>query len=290
MRSLRFGLLVFILFFNVSVRARQSQAPTAPPVQTSMTPVPPPGWVYSPPDLLPAAVRDPQALDVVQKALTAMGGPAIAVIQDCTVQAQSDAVPGSPTASGTMTWKMAGAEIRIDAPTPSGTASVMTGHGKPGMINGASTALQSYVTQALFVPVAIAPVLAQELANPKMSLRFKDNETLGTVSVAVIMTALETDYPDNVVTPQTWYFDTSTGLPVRIEFRAPDIHQPTNFIPTAVDLSNFQLVSGVAYPFKVVSSVDGQTQVIFIVQSVIVNSGIAPGTFDAQLVSTGGAR
>jgi hypothetical protein len=286
MHSARFGLLVSVLLLNIPVWAQVSQ-PTPPSPALSIQP---PGWVYSPPDLLTAAVRDPQALTVVQTAITAMGGPAIAAIQDCTVQAQSDAVPGTPTTSGTMTWKMAGSEFRIDAPTSTGTASVMTGHGKPGMINGAATALQSYVTQAMFVPVAIAPVLAQELANPKMSVRFKDNETLGTVSVAVVTTALETDYPDNVVTPQTWYFDTSTGLPVRIEFRAPDIHQPTNFIPTAVDLSNFQLVSGVAYPFKVVSSVDSQTQVVFIVQSVVVNSGIAPSTFDGQFVSTGSAR
>ena len=293
LHSARFCLLVLILLLNFPLWAQQTQTPaTSSPGQTVTTPpvAQPPGWIYSPPDLLPDAVRDPQALDVVQKAITVMGGPAVAAVQDCTIQAQSDALPGTPATSGTMTWKLAGSEFRIDAPIPNGTASVMTGHGKPGMINGAATALQSYVTEAMFVPVAIAPVLAQELANPKMSLRFKDNETLGTVSVAVVTTALETDYPDNVVTPQTWYFDTSTGLPVRVEFRAPDIHDPLNFIPTAVDLSNFQLISGVAYPFKVVSSVDSQTQVVFIVQSVVVDSGIAPSTFDGPFVSTVGAR
>jgi len=238
-----------------------------------------------PPDLLAAPVRDTEALAVVQKALAAMGGPAIAAIQDCTIQAQSDAAHGAQAISGTMTWKMAGAEFRIDGPGPNGTASVTTGHGKPAIINGATTALPAYVTEALLVPVAIASVLAHELANPNMSLRFKDTETLGNESVMVITTALEMDYPDNVVTPQTWYFETATGLPVRVEFRSPDMRQPTNFNRSAVDLSNYKAVSGVAYPFTVVSSVDGQTQVVFTVQSVVVNSGIAPNQFD----STGGA-
>jgi hypothetical protein len=222
----------------------------------------------------------------MQKALTAMGGPAIAAIRDATVQAQSDAASDAQAISGTMTWKMSGAEYRIDGPGPNGTASVMTGHGKPAMINGPTKALPIYVTQALFVPVAIASVLAQELENPKMSLRFKDTEMLGTESLTVVTTALEMDYPDNVVTPQTWYFDIATGLPVRVEFRSPDTRQPTNFIPSAVELSNYKAVSGVAYPFTVISTVDGRTQVVFTVQSVVVNSGIAPNQFD----SMGGAQ
>ena len=290
MRSARFGLLLSVLLLNTSLWAQapltsspQGQAVTIPPIHM-------PGDVYSPPDLLAAPVRDPQALDVVQKAIIAMGGPAIALIQDCTVQAQSDAVPGAQATSGAMTWRMAGAEFRIDGPGPNGTTSVMTGHGKPGMINGAATALPTYVTQALFVPVGIASVLAQELANPKMSLRFKDNEMLGTESVAVVTTALEMDYPDNVVSPQIWYFDTSTGLPVRVEFRSPDTRKPTNSFPSAVDLSDYQLVSGVAYPFKVVSSLDGQNQIVFTIQSVVVNSGISPSAFDGQFISTEGTR
>jgi hypothetical protein len=167
---------------------------------------------------------------------------------------------------------------------------MMTGHGRPGTINGTSQALPTYVVQAVFVPVAVASVLAQELGNPKMSLRFKDSETLGTEPVEVITTALETDYPDNVVTPQTWYFDTSTGLPVRVEFRAPDMKAPTNSFPVAMDLSDYQSVSGVAYPFKVVSTLNGKNQAVFTVQSVVVNSGIPPSEFDGQFASTGGAK
>jgi hypothetical protein len=278
MRVARFGLLLSILLLVLPVWAQQTQTATTPSVQ-------PPGWVYSPPDLLSAPVRDTEALAVVQKAMAAMGGPAIAAIQDCTIQAQSDAVPGSPNTSGTMTWKIAGAEFRIDAPTANGTSSIVTGHGKPAIINGATTTLPTYVTEALFIPVAIASVLTQEFANPNMSLRFKDTETLGSESVTVVTTAMEMDYPDNVVTPQTWYFDTASGLPVRVEFRSPDTRQPMNFIPSAVDLSNYKAVSGVAYPFTVSSSLDGRTQVTFTVQSVVVNSGIGPNQFD----STGGA-
>jgi hypothetical protein len=275
MRSARFGLLFSFLLFSIPLWAQQSQSIPA------RVPEPAPlGPILGPPDLLTAPVRDAQALDVVQRALTAMGGPAIAAIQDTTIQAQSDASAEPQSISGMMTWKMAGAEFRIDGPGPNGTASVLTGHGKPTATNGTTKALPTYVTQALFVPVAIASVLAQELANPMMSLRFKDNETLGTESVTVVTTALEMDYPGNVVTPQTWYFDASTGLPVRVEFRSPDIRQAVNFIPSAVDLSNYKTVSGVAYPFTVVSSVDGKTQVVFTVQSVVVNSGIGSSEFD----------
>src|SRR6266404_4302602 len=100
MRSTRFGLLLSILFLNIPVWAQQTQ-----PTPTGPAPL---GLILGPPDLLTAPVRDPQALDVVRKALTAMGGPAIAAIQDATIQAQSDASADPQAISGTMTWKIAG--------------------------------------------------------------------------------------------------------------------------------------------------------------------------------------
>jgi hypothetical protein len=287
MRFARFGILLTFLLFVVPVWSQQAQ-PTPTIQSVPVRPAGLAGLVYSVPDLLTAPVRDPQAVSIVQSAITAMGGTAILAIQDCIVQAQ--AAPGGRLISGPVTWRVAGAEFRIDAPGANGTSSLMTGHGKPGMISGTSKAVPTYLVQAVFVPVAVASVLAQELANPNMSLRFKDSETLGTESVAVVTTAMEMNYPDNVVTPQTWYFDTSTNLPVRVEFRAPDMKRATNFAPTAVDLTNYQSVSGVAYPFKVVSTLNGQTQAVFTVQSVVVNSGIPPSEFDGQFVSTGGAR
>jgi hypothetical protein len=93
-------LLCWLLFFGVPVSAEQTQ-----PIPTSgPTPLVP---MLGPSDLLTAPVRDAEALNVVQKALTAMGGPAIAAIQDCTIQAQSDASADPQAISGTMTWKMA---------------------------------------------------------------------------------------------------------------------------------------------------------------------------------------
>jgi hypothetical protein len=244
-------------------------------------------YVSSPPDLLTAPVRDPQALGVVQNAIAAMGGAAITQIQNLTIRGQSTAEPGTPLVSGPVTWRMAGAEFRMDVPGPNGPASVMTGHGKPALIDGKTSALKPYVTQAMFVPPAVAAVLMQKFENQKMSLRFKGTEVLNGESVSVVTTALEMDFPDNVVTPQTWYF-ASSGLPVRVEFRSPDIKEETRFIPSAVDLSNYQAVSGVAYPFKIVLSLDGQVQTVYTIQSVTANSGIAAGVFDTQ-VDAGGA-
>jgi hypothetical protein len=298
MRSARTCLLCFFLLFATSVWAQQTpQNSTPQPSQDLSGAVPlqkPPGtpgvegYVYSPPDLLTAPVRDPQALAIIQTSITAMGGAAIQQVHDATIDGQIAATPNSQSMNGPVEWKMAGAEFRMDVPSANGTASVMTGHGKPIAINGTSKPLRSYVTEALFVPPAIAVVLAQELLNPKMSLRYKDVESLGGESVAVITTALEMDYPDNVVTPQNWYFSSTTGLPVRVEFRSPDTQYPVNFIASAVDLSNYQTVSGVMFPFKVVSSVSGETQVIFTIQNVLVNSGIAPSQFDSQ-IGVGGA-
>jgi len=51
-------------------------------------------------------------------------------------------------------------------------------------------------------------------------------------------------------TPQDWYFDSMTGLPLRVEFQIPTSENANDSLPASMDFSNFQTVTGVLVPFQ----------------------------------------
>jgi hypothetical protein len=262
MRFARFGFLLFLLFLDVAAKA---QVPRVGP--------PPP---------LTSAVRDPQALEVLQKTIALMGGSTnIGQIQGVIIQGQLTAAPGALAKDGSFSWEMSGPELRFESTNPSGALVIVSGHGKPAQISGGGIqGLKSHQMRPLFVPALIGWVLFQEFQNEKYSIRFDGLDTLDTVPVEVVTTVAETSYPENVVTPQKWYFQTSTGLPIRVEFRSPNPNLPAVFIQSAFEFSDFRSVSGMLFPFLVKSSISGQSFESFTINSIQLNASVKPADFD----------
>ncbi len=107
MRSARFGLLLSVMLLNIPVWAQQAQTATAPP------PVP----------------KDPQAVSVLNQALTAAGGTAaIKAIADYTATG-SITYHWNPEAQGSAMVRGLGLDkVRVDANLPRGVhASVISG-------------------------------------------------------------------------------------------------------------------------------------------------------------------
>lgn len=246
-------------------------------------PVPPYSNLTAPP------VRDAKAEALVQSAITAMGGAGpIGQIQNWQVQAQVIDTANSGKFSGTVLWQQAGLEFRMQSSTASGTSAIVTGHGKPAaIVNGTAKALGGHVTRALFVPVLLGALLLQEFQNPNYSIESSGTSTVNSQSVVIVTIACRTSQTDAMVTPQTWYFSTSSGLPVRVEYRIPSAGGPRLYVAAAHDFSNYQNVSGVLYPFQITSYRLGKQARLTTVQSVNVNTQIAATTFDAP---TGGAQ
>jgi len=111
--------------------------------------------------------------------------------------------------------------------------------------------------------------------------------TLGTQTVTVVKTVSQSTRDDTRVTPQTWYFDGASNLPVRIEYRLTDQTIQSRFLPIALNLSSYQAVSGVLYPDNVVVWINGaQIEVLHLV-SVQTNASISSSIFD---VPAGGVQ
>jgi len=279
MRSTRFGLLLFVLVVVLSpdLFAQVANYPPVPPYSSLL--VRPP-------------TRDPQALEVLQTAITAMGGAAlIGQIQSWQLQGQLQHTTTNGNEEGTFSWEAAGTEFRIQTVTPSGTNVIVTGHGTPGVVSaGKSQAMPAHVVRAMFVPALIGSVLLKEFQDPNCSVESQNDTTLGSESVKVVTTTVRSSQMEAMVTPQTWYFDSNSGLPVRVEYRLPGMVGPRLYVASAHDFSNFQNVGGALYPFQIVTSRRGKQSDVVNLQSVIPNATISPDDFNAMPTQPGGVQ
>lgn len=238
--------------------------------------------------------RDPKAVSTVQAAINALGGSAaIAQAQTWQIQGQTqDTMPDGTTASGTFTWETNGTDFRMAYTMGQTSGYMVTGQGNPAYVttgsNGTAVAAPQFVVAATFIPALVAPLLSQQLANAECPLVYDGSIKLGSEVVTVVKTRLMSSWKASVrVTEQTWYFDTMTNLPVKIDFLLPSQISPLVSIQASIALSNYQQVSGVLYPFQVTRSYRKQVASVATIQSVSVNPTILASDFDAPL---GGAQ
>ena len=233
-------------------------------------------------------VRDADALIVLQRAVTAMGGVAISHVRDCVAEGMIEAVPGGWLTSGSFVWKDSGSEFRYENPGPLGRATLVSGRGRPTVLRGdGSMHYNAHVTEAKLPPHLIALVLYKALSDERYKVLILGEETLGSSRVLRIRTSLETDEVSAVTTVQEWLIDATTGLPLRVEYRMPSNRNALDYLPTAFEYTNFRYVSGVAVPTRIAFYHDGQYSGVATLSSVTINAGINSSEFDAP---SGGGR
>jgi hypothetical protein len=240
------------------------------------------------PPLVPR--RDSQALGVVQNAINALGGATnISQVKDWKVVAQRQASSASHSPSGEVVWEATGTEFKSDFPAANGRSVLVSGHGRPVRTGvGVTEAVPQYVLRALFVPSLVGAVLLRELQDPNYSFEFV-SKNLSNRQVTIIRTFSVASETDRIATEQTWYFDSATGLPSRIEYRFPDAKDPSRFGKPSVDFSAYKSISNVLYPFQIVMSQNGVKMADVTIQSIVVNSNLPPQEFDStgSLAGTG---
>ena len=232
--------------------------------------------------------RDSQALTVIQNAISALGGATnIGQAKDLKVIAQRQASAASSTPSGKIVWEAAGAEFKSDFPAAKGRSILTSGHGKPvRSVDGVSEPVAPYVVHAMFVPSLVGALLLRESQDPNRSFELLPQQPDNN-AVTIIKTYSVVNQSDRVATEQTWYFDSGTGLPMRIEYRFPHPKNPNQFGTTSVDLSNFKPIENVLYPFQIVMSQLGLKMADVTVQSISVNTNLPPQDFDSPASLTG---
>jgi hypothetical protein len=234
MRSARFGLLLFFLLFNVSIWAQQ------PASSQQATPAQP--------------TSDPQAVAVVQAAITALGGAtAIGQAQSWTFQAQTQ----GPHSNGSVDYV-------ISTDTDTGKLARADGTTRP------APKIHSH-----FVPALVGAILLKESQDPEFSMQYAGPSTQDSKPVTTIVFRVGSEgFP-----AQIWTFD-AANLPVQIDFRLPAEIGARQTFPLVVALSDYRPVAGVLHPFQIVTFWPGKPPEIVTLQSVNANATAPPNDFN----------
>jgi hypothetical protein len=208
------------------------------------------GWAQQPAASQQAAsaqsASDPQAVAVVQAAITALGGAtAISQAQSWTFQAQTQ----GPHSNGNVDYV-----ISTDTDT-----------GKRFRADG--TIRRAPAIHSHFVPALVGAILLKESQDPEFAMQYAGVSTRDSRPVTVIVFAIrKTNIP-----AQIWTFD-AANLPVQIDFRLSAEIGARQSFPIVVALSDLHSVSGVLYPFQIVSFLQGKPPEIVTLQSLNANS------------------
>lgn len=229
----------------------------------------------------PPAVRDASAVTAVQNAITALGGTAaLNAISDSTAQGTFLVDPSNPSNTGTFTWQTGGSEFNYTTVSSAMTRTFVSGHGTPGDLqNGVSCPTGPHVVRATLPYHIPGLALLGELNNSNYSMTYVGPETQNGIAVIHVQTADNSDSIGSTVTPQDWYFDASSYLPVSVQYRVPDSVDATVYSALSKNFGTFNQVDSVLVPSSFVNTMNGTSRTIT-VTSLVFNSGLSPSTFD----------
>jgi hypothetical protein len=233
------------------------------------------------PSSLPPPVQDPQAIAVLQSAITVMGGPsAVAAISDATVigTEQDISNPSGPPAK--FTWQSSGSEFRSLTQNSNGPYIVLSGHGTPGQQKHGNWIPWPYHVARAHQPFYLpAVVLYAELQNPNYTLSYIGSATVDGKSAIKIHVFDASNRIGRLVTPQDWYFDPASFLPLRVEYLFPYQDDANHSSPFSMGFADFQSVGGILVPYQLQLHLISASTVAT-VTSVTFNSGLSSSTFD----------
>jgi len=266
--------LVLLLYVLIPTCLLAQQTPSTA-VSTSSTPV-----------------RDPQAVALVQQSLTAMGGTAVGAILNAQVQGTLTPTASSDVPSGNFTWldDFSGAsfEFRDEVDTTDAVRVEVSGHGSPAVQQGTTiNPLRSHVTYTALPYHLPAVLLSREMANGKYSIHMAGPVTVEARPALQVIINSDAGTLDKYLSEQHWDFDAASGLPLRIEYRLPNVYYSDQWVQAAVEFSNYKVVSGLAVPFQVTFFEDSKAVAAATISSVTFNVGTSSSQFD---LLTGGAQ
>ncbi len=253
---------VLILLLGLTSQLVLAQAPAPSPTTTSP----------------PAPVRDAQAVATIQLAITATGGAAaIGAIQSSVAQGTGVVSPDDGSGTRTFTWSQSGQDFRYENDATSGSHVFVSNSGNPCDIEGnIVVASAPYVARANLPFHIPGLVLFNELNNPNYTLTYVGATTLNGTSALHIQTADNSDSVGQLVTPQDWFFDATTGLPLSVQYRIPSAGNAQNWQPGSISFANFQSVNGVLVPFQLtIQEGPPGPPVVATISSVAFNAAIA---------------
>lgn len=207
-----------------------------------------------------SAVRDPEALKILNAAVTALGG-STAILQN---------------QSWTFTATMQGGLVNRDV-----TYGLTSDLGKADQITAAVGTLKDGqslpVIRSLFVPAIISSVLAKQVADNSLSIQYLGSSTLGKTAVEVVSFL---PAGEATLAHQTWFIDAATSLPIRVDLTSPAIIGSKMSFVGPVYLSNYQSIGGVLYPFRILTRLPGVPPEIITLKNVAPSAATPANALD----------
>ena len=241
-----------------------------------------------------AAQRDPQAISALQRAIVALGGQAaIGSASNAVLRGTiSPAATATAVEAGSFKWEYdfsgSSYEFRKELTVNGVTKILASGHGSPAFNSGTKTlAVSSFVSLASPPFHLPAVLLLRELGNANYSIQFVENITISSHPVIHVRTSVNLDSIQTVTSPQDWYIDGSTGLPLRVRYRVPNTRDAFDFETQITDFSNYQSQNGILVPVTLVTS--DETSVLFTatITTISINVPVPSTEFDLPV---GGAQ
>lgn len=229
--------------------------------------------------------RDPSALAVLQTALSAMGVQLSPPPSSVQVTGSTNPVGSSGFAVGTFTCTVSitssGYEFCNHFQSGNGIQIFVSGHGAPAIsVNGTVKPFLGHMTMASSQGDVPIPVLLEAYLNPAYTVTESATARIGNTAATHVHISNDADQVTRAVTPQEWYFDPTSGLPLHEDYRAPDPLDAMTWTAGARDFGNYQSVGGLVVPSQVTNSVGGTAMSITTISSVQLNVPVAQSQFD----------
>ena len=217
--------LLILLLFPIVLLPVSAQQPTS----ISSPPVVPSSPMQLIADLGKPPNRDAEAVALVQKAIQAMGGAStVALVRSDLVRGTVAQSAGSSATARTFQWEDdftgAGYEFRNQFHEADGTVRVFgSGHGKPWVVDGAAVkSLPPQVGYASTPYQVPSIVLSRELSSSAASMTLVGTTTVNGRSALQVHVANNSGVTETMLSPRDWYFDSTSGLPIRLTYRVPE--------------------------------------------------------------------
>lgn len=233
-----------------------------------------------------APQRDPQAVALLQQSVSVMGVPP----SDSTATGNVITVAGSLTQQGSVTILTRGsAQSSIQFQMPNNPWTVVFSNGQANKVETAQTTVYPFElaasSQCLYFPL---PFLSGILNNPDYSIQYVGQETVGSSSAnhIVVQNTFNSTPTYQFLSPFTLadiWIDASSALPIKIGMIRREGGGSAPRIPISVSYSNYQLVSGVRYPFAIQELYTDTLWATTTIQSVTFNTGLTDNNFSVAL-------
>jgi hypothetical protein len=234
----------------------------------------------------PVPLRNAQSLTTLQSALTALAGPnAIAQLSTSILTGSIVSASGANSPEGNFVWEdqltSAGHEFRDSFSSSTLNQVFVSGHGTPAFVsNGHVRTCYSYVADYRLAAHLPTVALGAALQNSNVSVSQVGPSAVNGAAATQVHLEVDTDRISQIMSPQEWFFDATSGLPVRIEYRVPDNQNSLKFVNGAVELSDYRIVQGVLVPYRLQVYEDGKPLMVITISSVVFNQAIPSTDFD----------